>query len=111
MPTGGAARRTRRPRAARRARTARAAQWLRVAAAVAACPRLWPAAAVQVRRLARPGWWHRWPPLPLPDRAWMQFRLRTAYGDPDHVPDPADVVAWLEWCRSWDGRLRYPRRP
>jgi hypothetical protein len=30
----------------------------------------------------------------------MRFRARTAYGDPDHRPEPADVVAWLEWCRT-----------
>lgn len=81
-----------------------------IAAAVAARPDLWPTAVVQARRLARPGWWRRWPPLPLPDPDWMAFRLRTAYGDADRDPDPADVVAWLRWCRRSDG-LRYPRRP
>jgi len=80
-----------------------------MAAAVAVRPRLWPTAAVQVGRLARPGWWRRWPPLPLPDPDWMRFRLRTAYGDPDHEAEPADVVAWLAWCRHWD-RLRYPQQ-
>ncbi len=68
--------------------------------AVAARPHLWPTAAVQVRRLARPGWWHCWPPVPIPDAEWLRFRARTAYGDPDHPPEPADVVAWLEWCRT-----------
>ncbi len=84
-------------------------KWARVGVAVAARPRLWPAAAAQAARLARPRWWRRWPFLPLPDRDWTAFRLRTAYGDPRHVPSPADVVAWLQWCRQWD-RLRYPRR-
>jgi hypothetical protein len=88
----------------------RVAGWLRVVAAVARHPDLWPTAAVQVRRLAPNQWWRRPPFLPVPDRAWMRFRLRTAYGDPDRVPQPADVVAWLGWCRSWD-RLRYPQRP
>jgi hypothetical protein len=23
----------------------------------------------------------------------------TAYGDPDHDPEPHDVVAYLKWCR------------
>jgi hypothetical protein len=36
----------------------------------------------------------------------MRFRLLTAYGDPDHVPEPADVLAWLHWCRQWDRSLR-----
>lgn len=90
--------------------THRLAAWARVVVAVARRPDLWATGAVQVRRLAPNSWWRRAPFLPLPDRAWMRFRLRTAYGDPDHVPEPADVVAWLEWCRSWE-RLRYPRRP
>ncbi|HEX3393489.1 MAG TPA: hypothetical protein VHS52_03090 [Acidimicrobiales bacterium] len=71
-----------------------------VVKAVAVRPRLWPTALVQVRRLAPPGWWRRWPPLPAPDPDWMRFRARTAYGDPDRPPEPADVVAWLEWCRT-----------
>jgi len=89
---------------------ARTRGWLRVVVAVAARPALWPPAAVQVRRLARPGWWRHWPFLPVPDRAWMRFRLRTAYGDPDYVPEPTDVLNWLHWCRDWD-RLRYPHQP
>jgi hypothetical protein len=72
---------------------------LAAAAAVAVRPRLWGAAAVQVRRLARPGWWRRWPPVPAPDPEWLRFRARTAYGDGSLPPKPADVVAWLEWCR------------
>ena len=83
--------------------------WARAATAVAARPRLWPTALTQVRRLAPPGWWRRWPFLPVPDREWLAFRVRTAYGDPDHAPEPSDIVAWLEWCRRMD-RLRYPRR-
>jgi hypothetical protein len=80
-----------------------------VAATVARRPDLWATAAVQVKRLARPQWWRRWPPLPVPDPDWLSFRLRTAYGDPRHVPEPEDVTAWLQWCREWD-RLRYPRQ-
>lgn len=84
--------------------------WMWPAArAVAGRPSLWPTAVAQAWRLARPGWWRRWPPLPVPDPAWLRFRLQTAYGDPDHGPDPGDVVAWLRWCRQW-GRLRYPRQ-
>ncbi len=71
-----------------------------VLAAVAARPRLWPTAVAQARRLAAPGWWRRWPPLQLPDPEYVRFRARTAYGDPDHPLEPADVVAWLEWCRT-----------
>ena len=80
--------------------------WMEAARAVAARPRLWPVAAVQVLRLARPGWWRRWPPLPVPDPAYLRFRLQTAYGDPERAPDPADVVVYLEWCREWRGVTR-----
>ena len=75
--------------------------WLRSGLAVARRPWLWPIAVGQTFRLARPGWWHRWPLLPLPDAAYMAFRMTTAYGDPDHAPVPEDVVAYLEWCRAF----------
>ena len=81
-----------------------------VVAAVAARPDLWATALRRGARLAPRGWWRRWPPLPAPDRAYLRFRARTAYGDPDHVPEPTDVLNWLQWCREWD-RLRYPQQP
>ena len=77
------------------------ATWLlRAAAAVLVRPALWGVALVQLARLARPGWWHRSPFLPVPDPAYLRFRLQTAYGDPDRPPEPADVVTYLHWCRS-----------
>jgi len=27
--------------------------------------------------------------------------MQTAYGDPTHEPEPADVVTYLHWCRAW----------
>lgn len=78
--------------------------WVGAGLAVAARPRLWPAAARQMVRLAPSGWWRRWPPIPVPRRDYLQFRLQTAYGDAGRNPDPADVVAYLEWCRRWPGR-------
>lgn len=74
--------------------------WLRVALAIAARPGLWVSALRQVRRLAAPGWWRRAPFLPMPDRDYLRFRLQTQYGDPDHRPEPHDVVTYLEWCRE-----------
>jgi hypothetical protein len=70
----------------------------RAAWAVARRPSLWGAAVRQLFRLARPGWWRRPPFLPLPDAAYLRFRLQTAYGDPDREPAPDDVVAYLRWC-------------
>jgi hypothetical protein len=72
----------------------------RAAVAVARRPALWPTAVVQLFRLAAPGWWRRRPFVPLPDRAYLRFRLETAYGD-DRDPEPADVVTYLHWCREW----------
>ena len=71
-----------------------------VVAAIARRPRLWATALRQARRLAAPGWWRRRPFLPLPDREYLRFRALTQYGDADHRLDPADAVAYLDWCRS-----------
>jgi hypothetical protein len=65
-------------------------------------PSLWPTALRQALRLAPSGWWRRWPPLPQPDPTYLRFRMETAYGDADHDPEPADVVAYLAWCRRGD---------
>ena len=72
-----------------------------MALTVAVRPRLWGVAVVQCLRLAAPGWWRRWPPLPLPDPGYLRFRLQTAYGDRVDGPPPGDVVAYLEWCRRF----------
>ena len=69
-------------------------------------PGLWATALVQVRALAVPGWWRRWPPVPAPEGAWLRFRLETAYGDADADPDPDDVIGWLTWCKGLRGRGR-----
>ncbi|MDA8310455.1 MAG: hypothetical protein M0Z46_07555 [Actinomycetota bacterium] len=78
-----------------------------VARAVASRPGLWPVAVVTAVRLARPGWWRRWPPSPWPDEEYWRFRMQTAYGgDGSGRPAPEDVVEFLEWCRNG----RWPRR-
>ena len=81
--------------------------WVRRAAvAVVVRPRLWRTALRQLLGLARPGWWHRWPPFPSPDAAYLSFRLVTQYGAADHAPEPDDVVSYLEWCREARDFLR-----
>ena len=78
--------------------------WVGPAAlAVAVRPGLWAVAVRQCLRLAVPGWWRRWPPLPAPDPEYLAFRFQTAFGDRAAGPAPADVVAYLQWCR------RFPR--
>ena len=43
-----------------------------------------------------PGWWRRWPPLPVPDEALWRFRMETAYGGSgEAVPEAADVVSFI----------------
>jgi len=64
-------------------------------------PSLWVTALRQVARLAAPGWWHRAPFLPLPDPAYLRFRLVTAYGGDGAEPAPHDLVTYLHWCRAW----------
>jgi hypothetical protein len=74
--------------------------WSQAAWAVARRPSLWGIALVQVFRLAQPGWWHRRPFLPVPDREYLEFRLETQYGS-GHQPEPGDVVTYLHWCRTF----------
>lgn len=73
------------------------AGWFGAVRAVAARPRLWPAGWRAYRSLVPGRWWTRRPFLPVPDPAWMAFRLTTAYGDPAARIDPDDLVVWLAW--------------
>ena len=45
-------------------------------------------------------WWVRAPFLPLPDRAYLQWRMYTAYGDETAVPPSEDVVRFARWRRE-----------
>jgi hypothetical protein len=75
--------------------------WARSALLVLGRPALWPTAVRQMFRLARSGWWRRPPFLPLPDAEYLRFRFETQYGTaPTARPDPADVIAYLDWCRG-----------
>lgn len=73
-----------------------------VAAALAVVrrPGLWSTAVRQAIVLAPDRWWTRRPFLPLPDRAYLRFRLVTQYGDADHPPVAQDVVDYLSWCQQ-----------
>lgn len=84
-----------------------ARKWLGpVAVAVARRPWLWGTAVRQVVVLAPNGWWRRRPWLPVPDDAYLRFRLVTQYGDGGHPPEPEDLVAYLRWCRSYRAATR-----
>ena len=83
-----------------------ATAWARAVAAVAVRPQLWATAVHQAVLLAPPGWWRRPPFLPLPDRAYLAFRLETMYGGATPFPEPGDLVGYLRWCRSYRRSLR-----
>jgi hypothetical protein len=72
-----------------------------VTRAVAPRPGLWLAAIGAVHRMARRGWWHRAPFVPLPGDAYWRFRLVTAYGGDGETGalTSSDVVAYLRWCQ------------
>ena len=84
----------------RDARRSRAAFAVRVAAALLARPHLWGEAVATSWALAPSGWWRRGTRLPLPDASYWRFRMITAYGGTgDAIPEPRDVVEYLEWRR------------
>jgi hypothetical protein len=79
-------------------------RWLvRAALALAPHPGLWPTAVTQLLRLAAPGWWRRWPPVPLPPPGYLRFRLETYAGGEGRPPTPEELVSYLRWCRDWPG--------
>lgn len=45
-------------------------------------------------------WYRRAPFLPLPPPKYLAWRLHTAYGAEDHVPEPAELERYLRWA-SW----------
>lgn len=45
-------------------------------------------------------WWTRLPFLPLPDRAYLRWRMYTAYGDENAVPPVRDVLRFARWRRE-----------
>jgi hypothetical protein len=59
--------------------------------------------------LARAGWrfrgrgWYKRPPfLPIPPPDYLAWRLDTAYGDEERVPDSDEIhryLGWAEWMR------------
>ena len=85
----------------RNAPEGRTTGWVAAVLAVAVRPMLWPVALRLMLRLAPRGWWRRPPFLPRPDRAYLEFRMVTAFG-PDHRRPPvAELVSYLHWLRAW----------
>lgn len=43
--------------------------------------------------------WHRRPPfLPIPPAEYVEWRMRTAYGDPGAVPPRDELRRYLRWA-------------
>jgi hypothetical protein len=51
----------------------------------------------------RRDWWRQAPFLPLPDRAYLRWRMYTAYGDEAAVPPLEDVIRFARWRRQTMG--------
>jgi hypothetical protein len=49
-------------------------------------------------RFRRRDWMLRLPFLPLPDRAYLRWRMYTAYGDEQAVPPASDVIRYARWA-------------
>ena len=73
----------------------------RLAAALIRRPWLWPAALAFVPHR----WWRRWPPLPVPSREYMRFRMETMYGSDGRL-EADDLISDLEWVRAMRRRSR-----
>jgi hypothetical protein len=73
---------------------------LRLVARALVNPRL----AVDLLRTAwafrRRGWWRTAPFLPFPDRAYLRWRMYTAYGDESAIPPLRDVLGFVRWRRE-----------
>ena len=49
-------------------------------------------------RFRRRDWYRRLPFLPVPDAAYVRWRMYTAYGRDDAVPPADDVVRYARWA-------------
>jgi hypothetical protein len=45
-------------------------------------------------------WWRYAPFLPVPDRAYLRWRMYTAYADEAAVPPVDDVIRFARWRRE-----------
>ncbi len=45
-------------------------------------------------------WWRKAPFLPVPDPAYLRWRMFTAYGREDAIPPVEDVLRFARWRRQ-----------
>lgn len=76
--------------------------WRRLFIALVAQSVAHPATGVALARVGwrfrRRDWFRRFPFLPLPDPAYMRWRMYTAYGRDDAVPPADDVIRFARWA-------------
>lgn len=76
-------------------------RWARLLLPLAARAAVWPPLAADLVRVAwrfrRRAWWRRAPFLPVPSMPYVRWRMQTAYGDPDALPSPEEVVRYARW--------------
>ena len=63
-------------------------------------PQLIPALVGMAWAFRARGWMRRPPFLPLPPRDYMQWRMETAYGDPDAVPPAEELERFVRWAHA-----------
>lgn len=84
-----------------------AGSWPRLTLALAGRAVVRPRLALDLLRAAwvfrRRDWWRQAPFLPVPDAAYLRWRMYTAYGHPDAVPPADDVVSFARWRRETMG--------
>jgi hypothetical protein len=54
------------------------------------------------------GWYARPPFLPLPPRAYVEWRMETAYGDVQASPPADELVRYLVWSTRLRRLMRRP---
>lgn len=52
-------------------------------------------------------WYRRFPFLPIPPKSYLRWRMETAFGDPDAIPDPDDLQRYLEWTARMRRQMRH----
>lgn len=84
--------------------------YVQLIGAVIVRPRLWVSALRQAKRLIPREWWRNGSHLPVPTRAYIDFRMTTQYGHGTHQPEIADVIDYLEWSKDWHSTGTSTRR-
>lgn len=69
-------------------------------------PRLWPALLSAAWAFRSRDWYRKAPFLPLPSKAYMRWRLETAYGEPDAAPPADEIARFVTWSADMRRRMR-----